>query len=131
MPWEEIFAYLPHRGAAAPLVTTGIYAKVRHPMYTSVIMAVGGYALFFGSWLSLPLWLGVTIFYVIKAVKEERLLENKFPEYAAYRKRTWRLVPVSLLEGLAEEPPRREGPLLTISLQSDPLLRCTYDGPTR
>lgn len=75
------------------LVTSGVYAKVRHPMYTSVIMAVGGYALFFGSWLSLPLWLGVTIFYVIKAVKEERLLENKFPEYAAYRKRTWRLVP--------------------------------------
>jgi protein-S-isoprenylcysteine O-methyltransferase Ste14/rhodanese-related sulfurtransferase len=75
------------------LVTTGVYAKVRHPMYTSVIMAVGGYALLFGSWLSLPLWLGVTVCYVIKAVKEERLLENKFPEYAEYRKRTWRLVP--------------------------------------
>jgi protein-S-isoprenylcysteine O-methyltransferase Ste14/rhodanese-related sulfurtransferase len=75
------------------LITTGIYTKVRHPMYTSVIMAIGGYALLFGSWISLPLWLGVAILYIIKSVKEERLLEQKFPEYADYRARTWRLVP--------------------------------------
>lgn len=75
------------------LITSGVYAKVRHPMYTAVIMAVGGYALFFGSWVSLPLWLGVAIFYVIKSIKEERLLENKYPEYAEYRRHTWRFVP--------------------------------------
>jgi len=75
------------------LVTTGVYSKVRHPMYTATIMAVGGYALYFGSWFSLPLWLGVAILYVIKAIKEERLLEQHYPGYAEYCKRTWKLVP--------------------------------------
>lgn len=75
------------------LVTTGVYSKVRHPMYTATIMAVGGYALYFGSLFSLPLWLGVVVLYVIKAVKEERLLEQHYPGYAEYRKHTWRLIP--------------------------------------
>jgi len=66
---------------------------VRHPMYTATIMAVGGYALYFGSWFSLPLWLGVAILYMIKAIKEERLLEQHYPGYAEYSKRTWRLIP--------------------------------------
>ncbi len=75
------------------LVTTGVYSMLRHPMYTATIMAVGGYALFFGSLFSLPLWLGVMVLYVIKAIKEERLLEQHYPEYAEYSKRTWRLIP--------------------------------------
>jgi protein-S-isoprenylcysteine O-methyltransferase Ste14/rhodanese-related sulfurtransferase len=75
------------------LVTNGVYSKVRHPMYTATIMAVGGYALYFGSLFSLPLWLGVVILYVIKAIKEERLLEHHYPGYAEYRKHTWRLIP--------------------------------------
>jgi len=75
------------------LVTGGVYSRIRHPMYTATIMAVSGYALYFGSWISLPLCLGVAIFYVIKTVKEERLLEQKYPQYAEYRKKTWRLAP--------------------------------------
>ncbi|MBI4964220.1 MAG: hypothetical protein HY913_13155 [Desulfomonile tiedjei] len=75
------------------LVTTGVYSKVRHPMYTATIMAVGGYILYFGSLFALPLWLGVIILYVIKAVKEERLLGRHYPGYEQYSRRTWRFIP--------------------------------------
>lgn len=75
------------------LITSGVYAKVRHPMYTGVIMSLGGYTLYFGSLWAFPFWLGCTIFYLIKVVKEERLLVEHYPEYENYRKRSWRLVP--------------------------------------
>lgn len=78
------------------LITTGVYARVRHPMYTAVIMMIGGYALSFGSVISLPFWLGCTMFYVIKAFKEEPLLLAHYPEYEEYRKRTWMFVPYVL-----------------------------------
>jgi protein-S-isoprenylcysteine O-methyltransferase Ste14 len=75
------------------LVTTGVYSKVRHPMYTAVIMTIGGYALAFGSMISLPMWIACTVFYIIKAIKEEPLLVAHYPDYEAYRKRTWMFIP--------------------------------------
>jgi len=75
------------------LIKSGVYSKVRHPMYTATIMAVGGYVLYFGSLFAAPLWLGVMILYIVKAVKEECLLEQHYPDYAEYRKHTWRFVP--------------------------------------
>ncbi|MBI5247935.1 MAG: hypothetical protein HY912_00440 [Desulfomonile tiedjei] len=78
------------------LVTTGVYSKVRHPMYTAVIAAIGGYALYFGSIISLPFWLACTAFYVIKAFKEEPLLLAHYRDYEEYRRRTWMFIPYVL-----------------------------------
>ena len=75
------------------LITSGIYTYIRHPMYIGTIMAVGGYVLAFGSLLAMPLWLGVTFFYVVKSIKEEPLLMDKYPEYEEYRKHTWKFIP--------------------------------------
>jgi protein-S-isoprenylcysteine O-methyltransferase Ste14/rhodanese-related sulfurtransferase len=75
------------------LITSGVYAKVRHPMYTAVITSLGGYALYFGSLWAFPFWLGCTILYIIKAVKEERLLAEHYPEYEEYRRSSWRFIP--------------------------------------
>ncbi len=75
------------------LITTGVYSKIRHPMYIAVIAATGGYAIAFSSFYSIPLWIGCAAFYVIKAVKEEDLLSAKYPEYDEYRRRTWRFIP--------------------------------------
>jgi protein-S-isoprenylcysteine O-methyltransferase Ste14/rhodanese-related sulfurtransferase len=75
------------------LITSGVYSRVRHPMYTAVITSLGGYALYFGSLWALPFWLGCTILYIIKAVKEEWLLVEHYPEYEDYRRRSWRFVP--------------------------------------
>lgn len=75
------------------LVTSGLYSRVRHPMYTAVIAGLGGYVLYFGSLWAVPFWLGCTILYIIKAVKEERLLVEHYPEYEDYRRRSWRFIP--------------------------------------
>jgi len=75
------------------LVQSGIYAWVRHPMYTGVIIMFAGYWLFWGSLLSIPLWLAFSILYVVKAAKEEQVLIERFPEYEEYRKHTGRFLP--------------------------------------
>lgn len=75
------------------LVTTGIYSSIRHPMYTGAILMFLGYLLYFGSLFSVPLWLTFTVLYVVKSVKEERILADRFPEYDEYRKHTWKFLP--------------------------------------
>jgi protein-S-isoprenylcysteine O-methyltransferase Ste14/rhodanese-related sulfurtransferase len=75
------------------LVTTGVYSKVRHPMYTAVVTGLAGYILLFGSFYCIPLWLGCGILYLIKGIKEDRILARKFPEYEDYCHRTWRFLP--------------------------------------
>ncbi len=75
------------------LITSGLYSKMRHPMYTGAILMMGGWVLFFGSLWSVPLWLAFSILYFVKSVKEERILNGRFPEYGEYRKRTWAFLP--------------------------------------
>lgn len=75
------------------LVTKGVYSLVRHPMYTGVILGLLGYVILFGSLILVPAWVGVTLLYAIKSVREERVLADKFPEYEQYRSKTWRFLP--------------------------------------
>ncbi len=74
-------------------------------MYTAVIrhLAIGGYALCFGSVISLPFWLGCTIFYVIKAFKEEPILLAHYPDYQESKKRTWDVRALRLLIPVRQE----------------------------
>lgn len=69
------------------LIQTGIYSRVRHPLYTSVICASFGWALI---WQSLPAFLAgfvLILFFLAKAAREEQWLREKFPDYAEYEKR--------------------------------------------
>lgn len=75
------------------LVTSEIYAWIRHPMYIGVVLLFMGYILLWGSLISVPLWLAFSILYVIKTVKEEAILSDRFPEYEDYRRRTWKFIP--------------------------------------
>lgn len=75
------------------LVTSGVYAWVRHPMYTGVIVGLLGYVILFGSLIAIPAWVGVLVLYAIKAVREERALADKYPEYEEYCRKTWRFLP--------------------------------------
>jgi len=75
------------------LITTGIYSKVRHPMYTAVIFAFLGYTIYWGSTWCFPLWLIMTILYIVKAWKEEGVLKQRYLEYVDYQKRTWKFFP--------------------------------------
>jgi protein-S-isoprenylcysteine O-methyltransferase Ste14 len=77
------------------IVTTGIYASVRHPMYTSLFLIYFGLALVWGIvWMLVPaaLWSIVT---VAIALKEEQLLLRRFgSEYREYmRTVSYRFIP--------------------------------------
>ncbi len=75
------------------LIQSGIYSKVRHPMYTSVIVGFAGYVLYWGSYWGIPFWFSLTALYIVKALKEEGVLIQRFPEYQEYKSRTWRFLP--------------------------------------
>lgn len=78
---------------ARKLVTHGPYAVVRHPLYAAELFAVAGIAMQHWSWwvaLMVVAQLGVLLG---RMHFEEQVLGAEFPEYAAYRARTKRLIP--------------------------------------
>jgi hypothetical protein len=91
------------------LVSTGPYALVRHPIYTGLILALTGTAVYDGRWRAL---LGLAFFAVgfwLKARSEENLLEREFgEEYRSYRARTPMLIPT--LRSAASAAPHSESP---------------------
>jgi protein-S-isoprenylcysteine O-methyltransferase len=75
------------------LITSGPYAKVRHPIYTGMLAALFGSALTLGfPWLVALIIVFVIFLYRIKV--EERLMLKLFPsQYPEYIKRTKMLIP--------------------------------------
>lgn len=70
------------------LRTTGIYSKIRHPMYFGFMLWLVGFPLFWQSIITLitaVLWVPAFLSWQIL---EEKQLEMKFPEYHAYKKKT-------------------------------------------
>ncbi len=78
---------------ARSLVRTGPYRFVRHPLYLGELVAVLGVVMAGFSWQALGLFGMLLALQVYRASKEEELLAESFPEYAAYRLHTSRLVP--------------------------------------
>lgn len=77
----------------AELVTTGIYARVRHPIYFALLLLAAGVVLDAGWW---PQAIVAGMLYIqlqIKATFEESLLRKKFPAYAAYATKTPMFLP--------------------------------------
>jgi protein-S-isoprenylcysteine O-methyltransferase Ste14 len=83
---------LPHPTASAQLVETGIYGRVRHPIYGGLILMALGWALLAASLPALGLAVLLIPFFWLKSSVEERWLEGRFPAYAAYRRRTRRFI---------------------------------------
>jgi len=77
------------------LVTTGIYALMRHPLYASFILfIVPGLMLFFKSYAMLTVPLFMYLVFRILIIKEEVYLEKKFgPSYFEYRKNINSIIP--------------------------------------
>lgn len=82
----------PHDMSSA-FVTTGPYARVRHPLYGGLLLAMLGSAVAQSLLWLLPLMVyGPLLF--LSARREERLLLEQFSErYGAYRNRTKMLLP--------------------------------------
>jgi protein-S-isoprenylcysteine O-methyltransferase Ste14 len=88
------FRVRPEPKASARLVTGGIYAHVRHPMYASVMAACVALFLHSGD-AGVGAVAGINVvFYAVKLRYEERLLAARYPGYAAYRRRTRALLPL-------------------------------------
>lgn len=75
------------------LVTGGPYRWIRHPMYTSVLMAAAAAALWSLQAADLVLWVALLFVLLFKAGIEERALLRRFPGYQDYKARTKRFLP--------------------------------------
>jgi protein-S-isoprenylcysteine O-methyltransferase Ste14 len=76
------------------VVSTGLYHYVRHPMYATAIIFLGGTALLLGSWYGLLGGLLILALIARRAVLEERTLRQELPGYADYMAEVrYRLVP--------------------------------------
>ena len=76
------------------VVSTGIYSVVRHPLYLGGILWFMGTPLLFGSLIGIGCTIGMSIFFAIRAVKEERMLEDELGGYDEYRKKVrYRIIP--------------------------------------
>jgi protein-S-isoprenylcysteine O-methyltransferase Ste14 len=84
---------LPYPRDGAELVQTGPFALVRHPMYSGGLVLALGWALFSQGWLTLGYVAILFVFLDLKSRREERWLAEKFPTYAAYRRRVRKLIP--------------------------------------
>lgn len=78
------------RARAKALVTTGLYSKIRHPIYVFAGFAFAG---MFIAWGKTLLLLGFLVFYssqILRVLKEEKVLEEAFgDEWRHYKARTW------------------------------------------
>jgi protein-S-isoprenylcysteine O-methyltransferase Ste14 len=82
---------------ARRLVTHGPYGLVRHPLYVCEELAVIGTFIQVISPLALVILLMHAVFQIRRMLNEESVLEETFPEYEDYARRTPRLIPAAWL----------------------------------
>jgi len=76
------------------LIRTGPYGRIRHPIYTGILVGLAGTALVVGEYRAL-VGVGIALFgFATKARKEEAYLAARFGrEFAEHRRRTGFLLP--------------------------------------
>jgi protein-S-isoprenylcysteine O-methyltransferase Ste14 len=87
------------------LVMNGVYAVLRHPIYTAISIVIVGLFLRKPTVFVGLAGAGVIGFLLVKVQLEERLLAARFPEYAGYMSRTWGMIP-----GLGRRTPSQPRP---------------------
>ena len=86
-----LFAHIKMRGFEdkGRLVMTGIYSKIRNPMYLGFIIWIIGFPVFTRSLITLAssvLWIAFILYW--KKLEEKELM-SRFDHYRAYMKKTW------------------------------------------
>ena len=73
------------------LVTSGIYSRIRHPIYVFSSLMIAGIALYLDRiWLLLVVLLILLPMQIYRARREEKVLMDAFgEEYARYKSRSW------------------------------------------
>ena len=94
--------YRRNRGGGGPgpqipadqLVSSGLYAYTRNPMYLGHIIFLSGLTLTLRSWLAAVITLGVAVWFHFRVLADERQLAVKLgAPYVAYTKSVKRWVP--------------------------------------
>jgi protein-S-isoprenylcysteine O-methyltransferase Ste14 len=77
------------------IATVGVFARIRHPLYLSILAMNIGIALAFGIMITFVLALLTVVHWVVTALKEEDALMERFPtEYKRYKQQVpWRMIP--------------------------------------
>ena len=90
---NRFLSVMPEPVEGAKLITYGIYKYIRHPMYSSLVMASIGYATFtldvYRSLLSILL----LVLFECKTQYEESRLMQVFPDYRSYQQTTGKFFP--------------------------------------
>jgi protein-S-isoprenylcysteine O-methyltransferase Ste14 len=84
---------LPKPKSDAQLVTSGLFAWMRHPIYTALMLLTFGASLERGHLIALILSACLAILLEFKSRREEAWLLEQFSEYAAYRLRVKKFFP--------------------------------------
>ena len=76
------------------LIRSGPYRRIRHPIYTGLLIALAGTAIYYGAWRS---WIAFVLFVAglwMKASREEAMMAGEFGDaYAEYRREAGMFVP--------------------------------------
>ncbi len=83
----------PEVSSKAVLITDGPYQYIRHPMYTALLITTLPMLIEHYTPQRLFTWVVLVIDLLLKIRREETLLAAHFPDYAAYRETSRKLVP--------------------------------------
>lgn len=80
--------------AGHQLIRTGPYARIRHPIYTGMLLAVAGTAMAIGCYRGIVAFAIILAGFVWKSKREERLLAGQFgPAFEEHRRHTGFFLP--------------------------------------
>lgn len=86
---HTVFRSLARGQETDKLITTGIYSKIRNPMYLGFIIWIIGLPVFTNAAFTLAsaiIWIPHILYW---KSSEERQLAKKYKDYQEYKKRTW------------------------------------------
>ena len=89
---QQLTAY-PRPVPGGQLIEDGAFGLIRHPMYGGGVLAAIGWGLSMASPVALAGAAVLVVFADLKSRREEAWLGEQFAGYAAYRRRTRRLIP--------------------------------------
>lgn len=80
--------------SAHRVIDQGLYAWVRHPIYTFAMLLNFGFCLIFPTWWTIPATVIILLSYALKAQGEEELLLHSLDGYPDYMRRVpYRIFP--------------------------------------
>lgn len=78
---------------SAVLIQNGLYAWVRHPIYSGILLLFFGYGIYQDSLFKIVITISLWVLFYFKTQYEELQLQLKFPKYVVYKKNTGRFFP--------------------------------------